>query len=123
MRSRRKEDMIKAYESCYAKLMKAGINPVIQRLDNEISTELIETLENNQLKYQITSPGDHRLDPAEHVIQTLKNNYIAGLSGVYLAFPETQWDFYLEQSVITINLLRESRINPELSAYTQVFGE
>jgi hypothetical protein len=32
------------------------------------------------------------------------------------------WDKLLEQAVLTLNLLRGSRINPKLSAYAQVFG-
>ena len=37
-------------------------------------------------------------------------------------FPLSQWCKLIEQSNITLNLLRPSIINPKLSAYSQVFG-
>ena len=37
-------------------------------------------------------------------------------------FPAYQWCHILEQCEMTLNMLRRSRINPKLSAYTQLFG-
>ena len=122
MKSRQKEDIIAAYQTCYKILTKAGIHPILQRLDNEISDDLIQTIENNSLTYQIASPGDHRINPAEKAIQIYKDHYIAGMSGADPLLPTNQWDTYIPQANITLNLLRESRINPNISAYNQVFG-
>lgn len=41
MKSLQKEDIIAAYQTCYKILTKAGIHPILQRLDNEISDDLI----------------------------------------------------------------------------------
>lgn len=53
-------------------------------------------------------PGIHRANAAERAIRTFKNHMIAGISTT--------------DPIITLNLLRASRINPRLSAYAQVFG-
>ena len=37
-------------------------------------------------------------------------------------FPLNQWDRLIPQATLTLNLLRPSRINPNLSAYAQVHG-
>jgi hypothetical protein len=37
-------------------------------------------------------------------------------------FPIHLWDRLLPQALLTLNLLRGSRINPKLSAYAQVHG-
>ena len=90
MKSRQKEDIIAAYQTCYKILTKAGIHPILQRLDNEISDDLIQTIENNGLTYQIASPGDHRINPAEKAIQIYKDHYIAGMSGADPLLPTNQ---------------------------------
>ena len=37
-------------------------------------------------------------------------------------FPLTSWDQLLPQALMTLNLLRTSRINPRLSAWSQIHG-
>ena len=52
----------------YEEIKKAGINPVLHRLGNETSTDLIKEIEIKGMDYQIASPGDHRLNHAERAI-------------------------------------------------------
>jgi hypothetical protein len=106
----------------YEDIQKAGINPVLHRLDNETSKGLIKEIKNKRLKYQIASPGDHRLNHAERAIQTFKNHFIVILYGTDSGFPAKQWDRLIGQAVMTLNMCRPSRINPKLSAYQQVWG-
>jgi hypothetical protein len=51
-----------------------------------------------------------------------KNHFIAGLCSVDKDFPLHLWDCLVEQAVITLNLLRGSRLNPRLSAWAQFHG-
>ena len=44
------------------------------------------------------------------------------MSSVDKAFFLYQWDQLLEEAVITLNLLRPARLNPNLSAYAYLFG-
>jgi hypothetical protein len=101
----------------YEDIQEAGINPLLHRLDNETSKELIEEIKNIELRYQIASPGDHQLNHAERAIQTFKNHFIAILYGTGSGFPAKQWDRLIGQAVMTLNMCRPSRINPKLSAY------
>lgn len=91
-------------------------------MDNETNKELIKTMRDENLTYQIASPGDHRLLPVERAIQTFKNHFISILYGADRSFPANQWDRLLPQALMTLNMVRQSRINPCLSAYQQIWG-
>ena len=67
-------------------------------------------------------PHIHRCNSAEHVIQTFKNHFIAGLSSTDPNFPLSNWCRLLPQAELTLNLLRPSRLNLKLSAYAQLKG-
>ena len=58
----------------YNTLQKAGINPIIHRINNGFLIDLIEEIETRGLKYQIAPPGNHRTLPADRAIQTFKNH-------------------------------------------------
>ena len=45
-----------------------------------------------------------------------------GLYGVDNRFSGNQWDWLIPQSIITLNMLQPSRINPNLSVYMQIWG-
>jgi hypothetical protein len=90
-KNRKKESLIKRYNEMYEDLQKARFNPVLlHRLDNKTSKDLVKEIEKKELKYQIASPGDHRLNHAERAIQTFKNHFIAIMYGTYSSFPAKQ---------------------------------
>ena len=68
--SRKKEHLLKGFITMHDTLKKAGINPIIHRIDNEYSSNLIAEIEERGLKYQIAPPGNDRTLPAERSIQT-----------------------------------------------------
>ena len=68
--SRRKEHLLAGFKTMHDTLKKAGINPVIHRIDNEFSRDLIEEIKARGLKYQIAPPGNHRTLLAKRSIQT-----------------------------------------------------
>jgi hypothetical protein len=72
--------------------------------------------------YQLTPAGKHHRHSAKKAVQTFKNHFISGLCSTHPNFPLNQWDHLIPQANITLNLLRPSRINPQLSAYAQVYG-
>jgi hypothetical protein len=45
IKNRKKESLIKGYNDMYEDLRKAGINPVLHRLDNETSKDLVKEIE------------------------------------------------------------------------------
>ena len=56
------------YDKLYNRLTKVGVVPVMQRIDNEVSTILIESIKEMGLKYQLASPHDHQLNPVERAV-------------------------------------------------------
>jgi hypothetical protein len=104
------------------RLTAAGLKPLLQWLDNEASKSLKQFIRDNNMEYQLVPPHVHRANAAEWAIRTFKNHFIAGLCSTNKLFPLTLWDQLLPQAEITLNLLRMSRINPKLSAYTQISG-
>jgi hypothetical protein len=67
-------------------------------------------------------PHCHRRNAAERAIRTFKEHFMAGISSVYPAFPFHLWDRLLPQAEIALNLLRTSRLHPQLSAAAHYHG-
>jgi hypothetical protein len=122
IKNRTKHSLIQGYNTCLTELTRAGVKPIIHRLDNEISKDMITEIERRSMDYQIAAPGDHRLNFAERAIQTFKNHFVSVLHGCDPQFPANQWDRLLPQTVMTLNMVRPSRLNPRLSAYNQLWG-
>ena len=116
IKNRSAESILQAYKQVHSKLIKAGLRPKLHRLDNECSQLLKDFMLNEKEDYQLVPPGSHRRNAAERAIRTYKNHFIAGLSSTDPKYPLNLWDRLVEQSYITLNLLRGSRMNPKLSA-------
>ena len=65
----------------------------------------------------------HRRNYAERTIHTWKNNFVAGLCSTDDKFPMHLWDRLLQQATLTLNILRPSRRNHQLLAYTMLEGQ
>lgn len=123
MPSKSAGDILKAFKTLHNTLVVAGLRPKLQRLDNECSAILQEFLHAEDISFQLVPPGIHRANSAERAIRTFKNHFLAGLCSTDPEFPIDLWDRLLPQAILTLNLLRGSRINPKLSAHAQVFGQ
>ena len=75
-----------------------------------------------KIQYQLVPAGTHRRNAAERAIQTFKSHLIAGICGADPNFPLHLWDTLIEQCEITLNMLRASRIHPQLSAHDSLNG-
>jgi hypothetical protein len=64
----------------------------------------------------------HHRNAAERAIRTWQNPFIAGLCSTDTRFPMHLWDRLIAQATLTLNLLRPSRRNPRVSAYTMLEG-
>jgi hypothetical protein len=122
MPTRTGKSMADAYQKLHTTLCQAGLKPRTQLLDNECPSEMKQFMKEQGIEYQLVPPGIHRRNAAERAIRTFKNHFIAGLCSVDSNFPIHLWDRLLPQAVLTINLLRGSRINPKHSAWSQLFG-
>jgi hypothetical protein len=73
--------------------------------------------------FQLAPPGIHHTNAAERAIRTFKNHFIATLCSTDKDFPLYLWDhLLLPQILLTLNMLRGSRLNPKLSAWAQIHG-
>lgn len=77
-------------------------------LDNEYSKKLIVEFNEEELEYQISSPGNHIFNPVERTIQELEKHFISVLAVADPDFPKNNWEMLLPQMVLTLNLFRES---------------
>jgi hypothetical protein len=122
MKSRSASEWVKAYDIIHQELTVKGFKPKLQTLDNEASAALKNFFTANDVDYQLVPPHCHRRNAAERAIRTFKKHFVAGLASVDPAFPLHVWDRLLLQAEITLNLLRTSRLHPQLSAAAHFHG-
>jgi hypothetical protein len=122
MKSRSASEWVKAYDSVHQELTVKGFKPKLQTLDNEASAALKNFFTVNDITYQLVPPHCHQHNAAERAIRTFKENFVAGLSSVDPSFPLHLWDRLLPQAEITLNLIRTSRLHPQLSAAADFHG-
>ena len=106
--------MIRAFTELTEDLKTRGINQVFHFADNEASTALKMTMKTMDIKYQLVTPINHRDNNAEKYIHTFKNHFKARLCSVDKDFHLQLWKILLYKTTISINLLRQSRILPQL---------
>jgi hypothetical protein len=122
MKSRSASEWVKAYDSIHQELTVKGFKPKLQTLDNEASTALKNFFTVNDITYQLVPPHCNLRNAAERATRTFKEHFVAGLSSVDPSFPMHLWDRLLPQAEITLNLLRTSRLHPQLSAAAHYHG-
>jgi hypothetical protein len=122
MKNRGDAEALRAYRQLYGILTDHGLQPKLNILDNEASKALKRAIRQTGANLQLVEPNNHRVNAAERAVRTFKNHFIAGLCSTNPRFPVSLWDKLLPQAVLTLNLLRTSRLNPNLSAHAQIFG-
>jgi len=55
-------------------------------------------------------------------MQTFKSHFIAIRSGMDSFFPINEWDRLLPQTILTLNILRNSNVAPKISGYAYHHG-
>ena len=111
-----------AWTKTYKQLQQRGYAPLLHIIDNECSNDIKQAFTKHNVTFQRVPPHIHRRNAAERAIQTWKAHFISGLITCDPSFPLSEWDHLIPQCNITINLLRSSRRQPHLSAYTCLFG-
>jgi hypothetical protein len=122
MKSKSGTEILAAYKRVHKIFCDAGLRPQLQRLDNKCSGPLKAYMTADDVDFQLVPPHVHRRNAAKRAIRTFKNNFIAGLCSTDKDFPLHLWDRLLPQAILSLNLLRSSRLNPRLSAWAQVNG-
>jgi uncharacterized protein YgfB (UPF0149 family) len=70
------------------------------------------TLKDKNITFELVPPDQHRRNAAERAVRTFKNHFLAGLATCDPQFPLREWDRLLPQAELTLNLLRNARLNP-----------
>jgi hypothetical protein len=122
MKSRSDSEWVKAYASVHQDLTVKGFKPKLQTLNNEAFVALKNFFTEHDVDCQLVPPHCHRRNAAERAIRTFKEHFVAGLSSVDPSFTLRLWDRLLPQAQITLNLLRTSRLHPQLSAAAHFHG-
>ena len=106
-----------------------GIVPKHQILDNQCSARMKLAMDStvlldgsiSKMTYELVPPDEHRRNIAEKAIQTFKDHFIGVLSGCAKTMPMHLWCQLLPQVERQLLLLRQSRVNPGMSAYAHVY--
>jgi hypothetical protein len=122
MKSLSASKWVRGYDTVHQELTVKGFKPKLQTLDNEASAALKNFFTVNGIAYQLVPPHCHCRNAAESAIRTFKEHFLAGISSVDPAFPLHLWDRLLPQAEITLNILRTSRLYPQLSAAAHFHG-
>jgi hypothetical protein len=123
IKDRTAPELLKAFQVMEQALVARGLKPKLMKLDNEASKLLKTYLHQQDITFQLVPPYSHRRNSAEIATRSFKDHLIAGICSTDKYFPMHLWDRLLPQAVITLNMLRTSRINPKLSAATHIFGQ
>jgi hypothetical protein len=114
---------IAAYTAIMTRLAAQGLSVDLQILDNEASSAYKQAITFTwKAKFQLVPPDMHRQNRAERAIRTFKDHFIAILAGVNSTFPPYLWDLLLPQAELTLNLLRQATLNPQISAWEYFQG-
>jgi hypothetical protein len=79
-------------------------------------------LDEEDLDFQLAPPQIRRKNAAERAIRTFKNHFIDELFSTNRDSPLDLRNKLLPQCLITLNLFRRSRINPQLSSQAHMHG-
>ena len=123
MKSRKDDELIRAYDVLVSRIHRAGLKPTKHVLDNEVSEKMKNHIRKDwKLQLELVPPGCHRRNAAEVAIRNFKSHFISILAGVSDGFPLSLWDRLLPQTEVTLNLIRQSNATPKVSAYAHLNG-
>jgi hypothetical protein len=122
VKSRSASEWVKAYGTIHQELTVKGFKPKLQTLNKEASAALKNFFTVNDIANQLVPPHCHRRNAAKRAFRTFKEHFVDGISSVDPAFPLHLWDRLLPQAEITLNLLRTSRLHPQLSDAAHFHG-
>ena len=90
----------------------------IHLLGNEASLELKASMKKNQVSVR---PSTHSPQKCCWICyENLEQLFLSSLPSTNPKFPTSEWDCLIPQAVITLNLLRNSRVNPNLSYHEYI---
>jgi hypothetical protein len=114
--------IFEAYKELFKTLEAKGYKPKMNVMDNQATNFFKQFLTKKDCNLQVVEPHNHRVNAVECAIQMFKDTFIATLATTDWEFPLQLWDKLAPQVQNTLNLLRASRTNPNISAYEALNG-
>ena len=116
--SRKAKHRIRSCNSIMRRLAYRGHKVDVKILDNEVITDFNRTIvEDWCTTYQLVPPNIYQRNLADRDIRTFKAKNLSALAGLDPTFLKFMWDNLLVQTELTLNLLRQSTLNPSISAW------
>jgi hypothetical protein len=122
IKDRTAPELLKAFQVMEQELVTRGLKPKLVKLDNDASKLLKTYLHQQDITFQLVPPYSHRPNSAERAIRSFKDHLIAGLCSTDKSFSMHLWGRLLPQAVMTLNMLRTSRINPNFQLQCTFLG-
>ena len=120
---RTEAEILRAFTKMHDYLAENGLKPKYHQLDNKCPATLKTYTKKEKIEYQLVPSHIHRRNSAGNEIGTFKDYFIVGLVGVDPKMPLHLWCRLLPQALLTLNLMRQSRLQLKLSAYAQMEGQ
>ena len=122
--SRKDQHRLQAYDKIMQQLTDRGMIVDLLILDNEANAAYKRII---TTKWEVDSqlappPHIHRRKVDERAIRTFKAHFPSILDGVADDYPRNLWDLLLPQSVLTLNLLRQATLNPNVLTWEFLEG-
>ncbi len=114
--------ILKAFRQQFELLESKGHKIWLKVMDNQACMVVKKYLTTTECKNMLVKPNNHRVNAAERAIQTFKAHFISALATTDSDSPLQLWDWLTPQVKTTLNMLRPSRIDPNMSAYKAVHG-
>ena len=73
LKTRKKVELLRAYQEVYTFCKNRGFKPKLQKMDNETSKYVEDFIARQNTKQQYTPGNLHRTNPAERALQTYKS--------------------------------------------------
>ena len=115
MKNRTDDEALEQYEDCYTYLEDKSFKVTLNIMEDEASKAVQRQIVKSGARFQLVEPNNHCVNDAERAIQMFRHHFIAELSPTDPKFPISLWGTLIPQAVIALNLLRTSRLNPQLS--------
>ena len=122
-KSRKEKDRMLTYNTIMQRLKDGNMLVNLPILGNEARKECKKIIKDKwNIKYQLVPSHIHRQNSDKRTIRTFEENFLSILAGVADDLPRRHCEKLLPQAELTLNLLHQLIIQPELSAWTFLMG-
>ena len=111
------KSLLEAYKLRFEKLTAKGFKTKLNVMDNQATKYIKHFLSKNECKLQLVEQHNKRVNTEELAIQTFKDAFIVALATTDSNFPIQLWEKLTRQVQVTLNLMRSSQVDPNISAY------